>query len=162
MTLSGGWLWWQQANPSDTFPNGFETLGGYSVPATIPPINKTIAKLFPTQWVNSTAYDRMRVVNVVFIGAKYAITPQLDVIGAFYYEAQNNYNTGLCTGTGIFTSSSSCAGTQDAISFMVDYRPVKRVDLYAGVMVSNVYGGLASGFQQVQNIAPTAGLRIKF
>ena len=45
---------------------------------------------------------------------------------------------------------------------MIDYRPVKRVDLYAGVMISNVYAGLANGFQQVQNIAPTAGLRIKF
>jgi hypothetical protein len=29
-------------------------------------------------------------------------------------------------------------------------------------MVSNVYGGFANGFQAVQNIAPTAGLRIKF
>jgi hypothetical protein len=29
-------------------------------------------------------------------------------------------------------------------------------------MVSNVYAGLASGFQQVQTINPTAGLRLKF
>jgi hypothetical protein len=29
-------------------------------------------------------------------------------------------------------------------------------------MVSNVYGGFANGFQATQNIAPTAGLRIKF
>jgi hypothetical protein len=29
-------------------------------------------------------------------------------------------------------------------------------------MVSNVHGGLASGFQQVQAINPTAGLRVKF
>ncbi len=29
-------------------------------------------------------------------------------------------------------------------------------------MVSNVYGGLANGFQQVQAINPTAGLRVKF
>jgi hypothetical protein len=41
-------------------------------------------------------------------------------------------------------------------------RPVKRVDLYAGVMISNIYGGLANGFQATQNIAPTAGLRVKF
>ena len=34
------------------FPDGFETLGGYSVPATILAINKNIAKLFPTQWAN--------------------------------------------------------------------------------------------------------------
>ena len=35
----------------------------------------------------------MRVVNVPFIGAKYSINSQLDVIGAFYYENQNNYNS---------------------------------------------------------------------
>jgi hypothetical protein len=29
-------------------------------------------------------------------------------------------------------------------------------------MVSNVYAGLASRFQQVQTINPTAGLRLKF
>ena len=29
-------------------------------------------------------------------------------------------------------------------------------------MVSNVYAGLANGYLATQNIAPTAGLRIKF
>jgi hypothetical protein len=41
-------------------------------------------------------------------------------------------------------------------------RSVERVDLYAGVMISNIYGGLANGYQATQNIAPTAGLRVKF
>jgi predicted porin len=176
-TLSGGWLWWQQANPSDDFLNGFQSLGGYSVPATIVTANPALAKLFPTAWTNFTAYNKMRVVNVPFIGAKYAINPQLDVTGAFYYENQNNYNssttpcvyakTSFVQSNGnvlnvIRESSSACAGTQDAISFMFDYRPVKRVDLYAGIMVSNVYGGLANGYLATQNIAPTAGLRVKF
>jgi hypothetical protein len=48
------------------------------------------------------------------------------------------------------------------LSFMIDYRPVQRVDLYAGVALSNVYRGLANGFLQTQNIDPTVGLRIKF
>jgi hypothetical protein len=30
------------------------------------------------------------------------------------------------------------------------------------VMISNVYGGLANSFAVTQEIAPTAGLRIKF
>ena len=177
VTLSGGWMWWQQANPSDDFLNGFETLGGYSVPATIVTTNKAIAKLFPTAWTNYTAYDKMRVVNVPFVGAKYSINSQLDVIGAFYYEEQNNYNssttpcayakTSFVQPSGnvlnvIRENSSACAGTQYAISAMLDYRPLKRVDLYAGVMFSNVYGGLANGFLATQNIAPTAGLRVKF
>jgi predicted porin len=177
VTLSGGWMWWRQANPSDDYLNGFETLGGYSVPATIVTSDKAIAKLFPTAWTNFTAYNKMRVVNVPFIGAKYSINSQIEVSGAFYYEAQNNYNssstpcayarTSFVQPSGnvlnvIRENSSACAGTQYAISARVDYRPLERVDLYAGVMVSNVYGGLASGFLATQNIAPTAGFRIKF
>ncbi len=177
VTFSGGWLWWQQGNPSNDYLNGFETLGGYSVPATIVTTNKTIAKLFPTAWTNFTAYNNLRVVNVPFIGVKYAINPQLDVIGAFYYENQNNYNSSTtpCAAANttfvqpngnpinvIRVNNSACAGTQDAISFMIDYRPLKRVDLYAGIMVSNVYAGLANGYLATQNVAPTAGLRIKF
>jgi hypothetical protein len=83
VTLSGGWLWWQQANPSDDYLNGFETLGGYSVPATIVTTNKAIAKLFPTAWTNYIAYNKIRVVNVPFIGLSYSINGQLDVTGAF-------------------------------------------------------------------------------
>ncbi|HZZ22118.1 MAG TPA: hypothetical protein VFE60_05875 [Roseiarcus sp.] len=177
VTLSGGWLWWQQANPSDDFLNGFQTLGGYSVPATIVTTNKAIAKLFPTAWTSFTTYNKIRVVNVPFIGAKYSINPQLDVSGAFYYESQNNYNssttpcayakTSFVEPSGnvlnvIRENNNACAGTQYAISAMIDYRPLKRVDLYAGVMFSNVYGGLANGFLATQNIAPTAGLRVKF
>jgi hypothetical protein len=42
------------------------------------------------------------------------------------------------------------------------YCPVKRVDLYAGVALSNVCGGLANGYIAARNIDPTVGLRIKF
>ena len=176
VTLSGGWLWWQQANPSSDFLNGFETIGGYSVPATIVTTNKTIAKLFPTTWVSSTTYNDMRVVNVPFIGAKYAINPQLDVIGAFYYEIQNNYNSSTTPCAAVPPLLSIRTGRPpryahqqqrlrrhgNPLSFLLDYRPLKRVDLYAGLMISNVYAGLANGFQQTQNIAPTVGMRVKF
>ena len=172
LTISGGWNHWKQSDPSSTFPNGFKSIAGYSVPGTI-----TGNKLFPTTWINYTMYADPRVVNVFFIGAKYAVTPQIDVAAAFYYLEQNNYNssaTPCAYANANFTTpnghsfevsrlnSGACAGSQDAYSFLIDYRPVKRVDLYAGVMVSNVYGGLANGFPVTQEIAPTAGLRIKF
>ena len=53
-------------------------------------------------------------------------------------------------------------GTLDTFSLLIDYRPVRRVDLYAGVSLSNVYAGLANGYQATQNIDPTVGVRIKF
>ena len=59
--------------------------------------------------------------------------------------------------------------------------PLKRVDIYAGVMLSNVYGGLANGFffntpvynpvtkvvvavphAATQNWDPTIGVRVRF
>jgi predicted porin len=172
LTISGGWEYIKQANPSDTFSDGFKTIGGYNVPGNI-----VGNKNFPTVWITTNAYNNNRIANVFFFGGKYAVTPQIDVAAAYYYLGQNNYNstTTPCAyanttfvqpnGQSLVVSrinNGSCAGSQDAISFLIDYRPVKRVDLYAGVMISNVYAGLANGFQATQNIAPTAGLRVKF
>ena len=70
--------------------------------------------------------------------------------------------------------------SQDAISVLADWRPVKRIDIYAGVMLTNVYGGLANGFfstlpviangkvittynvAHTQSYDPTIGIRIRF
>lgn len=172
LTLSGGWEYIKQADPSSTFPNGFQSIGGYSVPGTI--IGN---KALPTQWITYNAYNNNRIANVFFLGGKYAINSQLDVAAAYYYLEQNNYNsstTPCAYAHAAFTppngntfvvsriNNSACAGSQDAYSFLIDYRPVKRVDLYAGVMISNVYGGIANGYPVTQEIAPTAGLRVKF
>jgi hypothetical protein len=48
------------------------------------------------------------------------------------------------------------------MSVFADWRPFKRVDLYAGVMRSSVFGGLANGFNQTVNWDPTAGIRVRF
>jgi hypothetical protein len=50
-------------------------------------------------------------------------------------------------------------GTFDVLSTMLDYHPVKRVDIYGGVSYSVAAGGLANGFQKSVDIAPTAGIR---
>ncbi len=174
-TVYGGYSWLRQEDPSDTFPDGFRSIGGWNVPATIPSTFPGASKFWPTQWISYTTYAIPRIAPYFWVGAKYAINPQLDVIGAFYYLQQSDYNTTACTGalttfvapsgnklTVARSSNGACAGSQDVISFLIDYRPVKRVDLYAGLMISNVYGGLANGYPATQDISPTAGLRIKF
>jgi predicted porin len=174
-TLYGGYAWVKQANPSDDFLNGFKTEGGWNVPATIPSTFPNAAKFWPTQWTIDNAFTINRIAPFFWLGAKYAINPQLDVTGAYYYLQQTDYNNAPCVPANTtfvepngnsFTvtrlNSGKCAGWEDFISFLIDYRPVKRVDLYLGVMVSNVYGGLASGYQQTQTINPTGGIRIKF
>jgi predicted porin len=177
LAVSGGYTWFKQSDPSGFFPEGFKTIGGWNVPGTIPSNFPGAAKFWPTQWISYTTYANPRIAPFWFFGLKYAVTPQIDVSGAFYYLSQNNYNssttpcananTTFVEPTGYkFTVSrvnnSACSGSTDFLSFLIDYRPVKRVDLYAGVMISNVYGGLANGYQVTQNIAPTAGLRVKF
>ena len=176
LTVYGGYAWLKQEDPSaGSFPNGFRTIGGFNVPATIPAATPALAKLFPTAWITTTNFAIPRIAPYFWLGAKYALTPQLDVTGAFYYLDQTNFNTTACAGT-LFTTvapngnkiavgrinSGNCAGSETFYSALIDYRPVKRVDLYAGLMVSNVYGGLASGFPATQDISPTAGIRIRF
>jgi predicted porin len=177
LTVYGGYAWLRQTNPSDDYLNGFETIGGWNVPATIPSTVPNAKKFWPTAWTNFTNYNIPRIAPFFWVGAKYAITPQLDVTGAFYWLQQTDYagTTATClptTSTFVqpngnkftFTAlnSGKCAGQTDFISALIDYRPVKRMDLYAGFMISNVYGGLANGYQVAQTVNPTAGIRIKF
>ncbi|HKN28223.1 MAG TPA: porin [Roseiarcus sp.] len=145
--LYGGLESSRLSNPSGSYPNGFTSLGGYTVLGSA---------------ITYDAYTINKILRVGWTGAKYSITDQLEVRAAVYYETQNDYYTGTCTGTGVNTSSDKCAGSLDAFSVMLDYRPRARVDLYAGVMLSRVYGGLASGYQAVSNVDPTVGLRVKF
>jgi predicted porin len=98
--------------------------------------------------------------RISWLGAKYAVRDDLDVSVAVYRYDQNNYNTATCTNGGL--SASSCAGTLDAASAMIDYQATKRLDVYAGVMWSRVAGGLASGYRRFETSGPTAGLRFRF
>jgi len=145
VTFYGGFEVIEFQNPSDTFPEGFTSLGGYTV--------------LPGA-VNATEYDIAKILRIAWIGVKVAVRDDLDVAAAVYHYNQNNYNTATCTNGGL--SSSKCAGTLDAASAMVDYRITKRLDAYAGVMWSQVTGGLASGYLNSQNVGPTVGLRFQF
>jgi len=145
LTAYGGFEYILFQNPSDSYANGFTTLGGYTV---LP------------GYVHSTAYDDNKILRIFWTGLKYNIRDDLYIAGGFYHYYQNDYNTSGCTDGGL--SASSCAGTLDAVTAMIDYRPSKRVDLYAGAMWSQVTGGLASGYLNHVNVAPTVGLRVQF
>ena len=110
--------------------------------------------------VTSAAFDNHKILRAFWTDTKYAVRDDIDVAGAFYHYYQNDYNTSACTDGGL--SASSCAGTLNALSAMIDYRPAKRLDLYAGVMWSQVTGGLASGYLNHENLGPTVGLRLQF
>ena len=130
LTVYGGYAWLRQTDPSNNYLNGFNTIGGWNVPATIPSTFPNAKKYWPTQWTNYTAYAIPRIAPFFWVGAKYAITPQLDVTGAFYYLQQSNYNGPTPCGTANSTfvepngssftvsrvNSGKCAGQTDFIS----------------------------------------------
>jgi predicted porin len=146
----GGYTYARLANPSDAFPNGFPTTA--------------LGIFVPPGAVNSTNYNVNRILNTFWTGGKYNIWSNLSFSAGFYYQTQNDFlpAPATCTGYSTGISSNKCAGSQSAVSFLINYKPVKRVDLYGGMMVSNVYGGLASGYFKTQNLDPTVGLRIRF
>ncbi len=99
---------------------------------------------------NNNAFVTDRVLQTAWFGVRYAITPALDITGAYYHEWQNSFNNGNntnpnanCTTAAV---SGGCSGTLDAVSVVADWRFAKHVDLYAGIMYSQVTGGLANGF----------------
>jgi predicted porin len=134
----GPWKFWggyeniHFANPNNPLVAGAFLQGGF-IAATVNNAN------FPTDKVLQTAW----------FGVRYAITPALDITGAYYHEWQNTYAVDAPTLAGcaaLGSSNSHCSGSLDAVSLVVDWRFARHVDLYAGVMWSQVQGGLANNF----------------
>ncbi len=170
----GGYEYARYQNPTDSYAteavaNGFTTLGGYTA-------------LPGAANISITSYTNKKILQVDWLGATYSIRSDVDVSGAYYYAAQNNFypttlmpkaaaaaclpNATKSAATGFQllqgTANTYCAGHESAVSGLIDWRPLPRLDVYAGVLFSQVNGGLASGFFHTSNVAPTAGLRFTF
>src|ERR1700693_3566298 len=143
VTFYGGWIYARQMNPSDDFLTGFPTI---SQGIFIPPgfVNKS--GVYTNSAVTVNNFDIQKVLNTFWFGARWKIRSDLEAMGGFYYQNQNNFSSAA------FISSSKCGGSQPGLSFRLDWKPVKRVDIYAGVLVSNVYGGLANGFFSASSV----------
>jgi predicted porin len=128
--LYGGYEHVSFANPDNPLVPGAFVLGGYIAGA-----------------VNNTNYTTNRIFQTGWLGARYSITPAIDLAAAYYHEWQNSFvNASNPTGTCSNANASSCSGSLDAVSFVVDWRFAKHVDAYAGVMWSQAQNGLASGY----------------
>ncbi len=108
--------------------------------------------------INNTAYTSSRLLQVTWVGARYAMSGAFSVNTAYYHEHQNSYAGNGCSNT----SRTTCRGDLDAGSVMLDDRLSPRFDVYAGVMLSHVSNGLASGFLHDTTIDPTIGARLAF
>ncbi len=175
LTVYGGYEYARLSTPSDLFGATATANGG----------TLTLNGGYPAV-VQANPYVNPKNLQVAWAAAKYAILPNLDLDTAYYIAEQNNYtNTttkynigGSSTKAGIGcgpnrnsaipgsapqgSNSAACAGDEYAASAALDWRVLKRVDLYSGVMYSLVSGGLANGFIKGNNTAFTTGVRVAF
>jgi predicted porin len=88
--------------------------------------------------------------NMEWVGARYAMSSGLNLIGAYYHITQNNWTIGLGAagndGLGCSAAGLLCAGAFEEASFVADYIINKHYDVYGGVNWSEVTDGLANGF----------------
>ena len=161
--LFGGYENVRFANPDNPLAPGAFALGGYNIGAP-----------------NNGFYQTDRIMNVFWVGARYAITRDLDITGAYYGYRQNSFVAGGGTPAGSLVNptpagvlgavsnpggdcttsiSPGCSGAMDMGSIVLDWRFARHVDLYAGVSYIQKTGGLASGYNLTysnMNVAATA------
>ncbi len=133
---------------------------------------------------NNHFYAHARILQTVWTGVKYAYDPKTDITLSYYHVNQNQYGDAgqdaTCSAASQNLRAAQCAGTLDAVSLYADYHFTKRFDIYGGMEVSNVEGGLAGGTLPLgskvgtpvsaanygnnyyTNWAPTVGVRYTF
>jgi predicted porin len=113
--------------------------------------------------VNNNNFPHAKLLDTEWTGVKYAYNPRTDITLAYYHVRQNTFNNdGTCAAKLQNAHGAGCGGTLDAVSAYVDYHFNKRFDVYGGMLVSNVEGGLANGYNYYTNFAPSAGVRYSF
>jgi predicted porin len=144
VTLSGGYEHIRFANPNTPLAPGYVDIGGYVLVYT-----------------NNAAYDIERRLEVFWAGAKWALTPDVDLAAAYYGYRQMSFATGANAGCAS-TVASACRGTERALGVLADYRLAPHLDTYLGALWSEVADGLASGYLQSSTITSTVGVRLRF
>jgi len=169
LTLYAGYEWIQFANPSDpqtSFRDDGFLFNATNAGATVLSVNgTTIANDAFNAHCGSGNGCTTETFQVMWTGAKYGITKDLDVIGAYYHYIQDQFviSATACPGSGGNSPNNSrCAGWYDAYSFVLDWRFLPKWDAYIGTMYSAAFGGIANGDISRNNLATTAGVRFRF
>ena len=144
--LFGGFEQVRFENPDNPLNAGAFSNGGYN-----------------SAFVNDNRYITARVEDVYWFGARYSVTRDWDVTGAYYGYHQNSFATSGQTATQFVNiagngnavvnaaqncsdaSSYACSGFANAFSLASDWRFARHFDFYAGAMYTEKAGGLANG-----------------
>jgi predicted porin len=146
----GGYEHIQYSNPDSSLAPGAFDYGGYNLGV-----------------VNNNFYASDKNLNIFWVGAKYSVTPTLDVMASYYGQRAGYFSVGAGPGGSVLAvpntglvgsatqaascaansaSSPGCAGGTDMISVAIDWRFARHVDLYAGVSWQQKFGGFANGY----------------
>jgi predicted porin len=155
------------ANPSDPFTanlSGFTDIAGDLLCVGCQQVNGTN--------ITSNFYNVHKIDQLVWFGARYAVTDSLDVTAAYYHEWQNDFSGGglnaptfgpaLFTCAQVSTSSGKCQGTKDTVSAVLDWRFAPKWDTYIGANYNANTGGDLNGLLQKNEWSATGGLRFRW
>jgi hypothetical protein len=167
LTIYGGYEWIQFANPSDPqgvfHDDGFLFTATNAGATTLNPLSgTTIANNAFNSHCGSGVGCENEYFQVIWTGAKYGITKDLDVIGAYYHYIQDAFVIAPASTCVVASANSRCAGWLDAYSAVIDWRFLPKWDAYIGTMYSAAFGGIANGDITRNNLATTAGVRFRF
>lgn len=116
--------------------------------------------------VNNTAYTIPKVYEILWLGGRYQMTPQLRLVVSYNRLYQHAFSNAADTAKCAIdtTLAPDCKGGENSYSAALIYSLSKRFDLYAGAMLSNVEGGIASGYapDPTNELTPMAGVRFTF
>ena len=167
-----GYEWIQFSNPSDKqtsfnhrcgFTFNIPAASTWLVAALTGPINHQ--RQFRQRMRHRVPAATNEIFQFAWVGAKYGITRDLDLIGANYLESgKTKYVNGVAACNSLSTAGSnrSAPGYMDAASVALDWRFLPKWDAYIGVMYSVAQGGVANGDIQNNNLATTGGVRFRF
>jgi predicted porin len=148
----GGYEYIWQENPTNPLGVGASAQGDYLLSG-----------------VEDNNLDSPKRVQVWWTGAKYAVDKKTDITVAWYHQLQHDFRVpSTCSAAAGFRAS--CAGTLNEWSLYADHHFTKRFDVFAGIAVSDVTGGLGIAIPHGPgvpyfydtNVAPVIGGRFTF
>ena len=159
LRLFAGYEWYQLAPPSDPVntATGLTNIGGLPMGSAYGNLTAINNVAYSATCGTGTCSDK--VMQVMWVGARYAIASDLDIASGYYHYIQNTYTTASCVNP---TAHSQCQGTFDAISGVIDWRFMAKWDAYFGIMFSQVNAGLSNGYLARNNFDPNCGVRFRF
>jgi predicted porin len=119
--------------------------------------------------VEDNNLDSPKIVQIWWVGTKYAVTRKTDITFAWYEQLQNDFRIpSTCSTAAGFRSS--CAGSLSFGSLYLDHHFTPRFDGFTGLAYSFVTGGLAIAiphgpgvpYLHNSNYAPVIGARFSF